>query len=133
MKGNARADDYHQLFDNAQWMARVMTYTEPPPREMLQKQLNIVMMSPLVRRAIGAGLALDNRDLAPALTLPTLLIHGEKDTSVPGYKIAEMLSVLPDASALPVANAGHSPFAEAPQLFNDALLNFVTTHRGEDP
>lgn len=127
MKGNARVDDYHQLFDNAQWMARVMTYEEPSPRELLQKQLNIVMMSPLVRRAIGEGLSLDNRDLAAELTLPTLLIHGEKDTSVPGYKIAEAISVLPDATGLPISNTGHSPFAEAPELFNAALLDFVKT------
>ncbi|MFK7828676.1 MAG: alpha/beta fold hydrolase [Congregibacter sp.] len=124
IKGDARADDYHQLFDGAEWVARVMTYEAPSELDMLQKQLTIVMMPPHVRRAM-LGLALQNEDMPAKLTLPTLFIHGEKDFSVPSASIQAAVAALPDAEALAIPSVGHSPFAERPELFNSTLLDFA--------
>lgn len=125
-KGDARADNYHELFDGAQWVARVMTYKEPSELDMLQKQLTIVMMPPHVRRAM-MGLALDNEDLPEQLTLPILFIHGDKDGSIPAASVADAVNSLPDATSIEFADAGHSTFAEFPELFNSTLLNFAQT------
>ncbi|MFT7286532.1 MAG: non-heme chloroperoxidase [Halieaceae bacterium] len=124
MKGDARADDYHQLFDGVEWVARVMTFEPASELDMLQKQLTIVMMPPHVRRAM-VGLALENEDMPAQLDLPVLFIHGEKDGSVPESSILAAVAALPDASAVAVVEAGHSPFEEAPELFNASLLEFA--------
>jgi non-heme chloroperoxidase len=124
MKGDARADNYHQLFDAAEWVARVMTYKAPSDLDMLQKQLTVVMMPPHVRRAM-VGLALKNEDMINKLDLPVLFIHGEKDLSVPEASVRDAVSALPEATSIAIPQAGHSPFAEAPELFNDTLLNFA--------
>lgn len=124
MKGDSRVDNYHQFFDNAEWMARVMTFEPPSDDNLLQKQLTIVMMPPYVRRAM-TGLALDNRDLPARLDLPVLFIHGEKDSSVPAGSVADAVAALPNARAISVPGAGHSPFAETPEIFNRALLDFA--------
>jgi non-heme chloroperoxidase len=127
-KGDARADNYHELFDGAQWVARIMTYKEPSELDMLQKQLTIVMMPPHVRRAM-IGLALNNEDLPEQLTLPILFIHGDKDGSVPAASVADAVNSLPDATSIEFADAGHSTFAEDPELFNSTLLNFAQSVR----
>ncbi len=124
MKGDARADNYHQLFDAAEWLARVMTFEPPSDRDMLQKQLTVVMMPPYVRRAM-VGLALENEDMADKLALPMLFIYGEKDGSIPESSVLTAVAALPQATSIVIPGSGHSPFAEAPELFNDTLLNFA--------
>lgn len=122
-KGDARADNYHELFDAIEWTARVMTYREPSELDMLQKQLTIAMMPPHVRRAM-AGLSLDNQDLPDSLTLPILFIYGDKDASIPAASVADAMNKLPNATSLVFEDAGHSTFAESPEQFNAALLQF---------
>ena len=81
-------------------------------------------------RAELDALSLNNRDLPPALTLPIRFLHGDKDRSVPTASIQDAVAALPNASALPFSNVGHSPFEEVPELFNAALLEFARTVRG---
>jgi len=128
MKGNARVDNYQQLFDNAEWLARVMSYQPPSDADLLEKQFTIVMMPPHVRRAM-AGLALDNQDIAGDLRLPVMFVHGAKDTSVPAASVSAAVAKLANARSLSLPNVGHSPFAETPALFNQILLDFARTTR----
>lgn len=123
-KGDARADNYHDFFDAADWLSRVMTAAPPPPLDKFQKQMTIAMMSPMTRRAM-VGLQLDNQDLAPALALPVLFIHGLADGSVPPDTIAAAAARLQDARNIAYAGVGHSPFAEAPARFNADLMAFA--------
>ena len=76
------------------------------------------------------GLSLNNQDLPPALTLPVRFLHGDKDRSVPVALVAEAAATLPNASALPFSNVGHSPFEEVPEQFNAVLLEFARSVRG---
>ncbi len=123
-KGNARADNYHDFFDAADWLSRVMTAEPPAPLDKFQKQMTIAMMSPMVRRAM-AGLQLDNKDLASRLDLPVLFIHGLADGSVPPATIAAAAARLPNARSLGYEGVGHSPFAESPVRFNADLMAFA--------
>ena len=129
IKGDSRVDNYHQLFDAAEWLARVMTYQAPSDQDMFQKQLTVVMMPPYVRRSM-AGLALDNKDMPTKMDLPMLFIHGKKNGSVPESSVLAAVAALPDADSIAIPEVGHSPFAEAPELFNAALLNFAQSARG---
>ena len=128
-RGDARADDYAQFISGAEWVARVMTYAEPSAEDQRRKEMTIMMMPPHVRRAM-LGLSLDNQDLAGELDVPVLFIHGEKDGSVPAASIADAVAALPNATALPLPDVGHSPFEEVPELFNAALLDFAQQVRG---
>jgi pimeloyl-ACP methyl ester carboxylesterase len=123
-KGNARADNYHEVFDAAEWLGRVMTYAPPPPAEALQKQMTVTMMAPMVRRAM-AGLQLDNKDMPGKLGLPVLFIHGLEDGSVPAAAVADAVTKLPNARAIGYENAGHSPFAEQADRFNADVMAFA--------
>ena len=123
-KGNARADNYHDFLDAADWLSRVMTKDPPGPLEKWQKQMTIGMMSPMVRRSM-AGMQLDNRDLAARLDLPVLFIHGLADGSVPPATVAAAVASLPRAQDIGYENVGHSPFAEQAERFNGDVMNFA--------
>jgi non-heme chloroperoxidase len=123
-KGDARADNYHAFFDAAEWLSRVMTNAPPPPAEAMQKQMTVTMMAPMIRRAM-TGLQLDNKDLAPKLTLPVLFIHGLADGSVPPATISAAAASLPAARAIGYENTGHSAFAEQPRRFNADIMAFA--------
>ncbi|WP_439532226.1 alpha/beta fold hydrolase [Polymorphobacter sp.] len=123
-RGNARVDNYHDLFDAAGWLAEVMTATPPSPLEADQKRMTVTMMSPMIRRAM-AGLQLDNQDLAPRLTLPVLFIHGGADASVPPPLVAAAAARLPHARSIAYPDVGHSPFAERPERFNVDVMAFA--------
>jgi pimeloyl-ACP methyl ester carboxylesterase len=60
------------------------------------------------------------------ITAPTLIVWGERDTLVP-VTIAELLAAsLPHAELVIIPGAGHVPMWDQPDLFNDALLGFLT-------
>lgn len=123
-QGNARADNYHDLFLAANWLARIMTVAPPSQLETMQKMMTITMMPPMVRRAM-AGLQLDNQDLAPKLTLPVLFIHGLADRSVPPETVAAAAAALPDARSIAYPETGHSPFSEQAERFNGDVMAFA--------
>jgi non-heme chloroperoxidase len=123
-QGNARADNYHDLFLAANWLSRIMTAAPPSQLETMQKMMTITMMPPMVRRAM-AGLQLDNQDLAPKLTLPVLFIHGLSDLSVPPATVAAAAAKLPDARSIAYPETGHSPFSEKADRFNADVMAFA--------
>jgi pimeloyl-ACP methyl ester carboxylesterase len=60
------------------------------------------------------------------LTLPTLLIWGEKDGSVPPALAAYFKrTILPQAEVVIIPQSGHCPFDETPEAFLDALLPWL--------
>lgn len=123
-RGDARADNYHDLFEAADWMTRVMTFAPPSTLKEIQDTRTIVMMPPLVRRAM-AGLPLENADLLPKLKLPILFIYGASDGTVPEDSVNKAVRQLADARAVSYENVGHSAFAERPSRFNSDVMEFV--------
>ncbi len=61
------------------------------------------------------------------ITLPTLLIWGERDTVTPLAQGEQLAALLPDARLMVIPNVGHQPMEEAPQTFNVALLAYLTS------
>jgi pimeloyl-ACP methyl ester carboxylesterase len=70
------------------------------------------------------SLALASQDLG-AVKAPILTIHGTKDRSAPYGGGREWAMRLGNARLVTVANGGHAPWIEAPELVFDAILSFL--------
>lgn len=66
----------------------------------------------------------DLRDHAPALTMPTLLIHGARDPLMPLAAAEWLAGQLPDARLETLAEAAHAPFLADPARFAERLTEF---------
>jgi pimeloyl-ACP methyl ester carboxylesterase len=77
--------------------------------------------------AITRDLAVDALDDAALrrITARTLLIWGAEDTLTPLAQGERLADLLPDAQLVIIPNAGHQPFEEAPQAFNQVLIAFL--------
>ena len=76
------------------------------------------------------GLGADRPDVitfAAKVTAPTLIIHGEQDPR-PLSNVRRLLDVLPSATVVPVPNAGHSPWLEAPTAVSAELNAFLAAN-----
>jgi abhydrolase domain-containing protein 14 len=58
------------------------------------------------------------------LQLPTLIIYGERDTSL-GVFSASHLRALPNGRVFKVPHAGHAAYLNNPDMFHTLVLNFV--------
>ena len=64
-------------------------------------------------------------DLAGKITVPTLLIHGDKDAVVDiGLSVVNQ-SLIPGSTLLRYEGIGHAPFLEAADRFNSDLTQFM--------
>ena len=86
---------------------------------------------PKVTSATGAvilaRLRRDGYDWRPrlrALSIPTLVIHGEED-ALPVSVSTELADLLPRATRLLVPHSGHMPFWEAPDVLFPAVESFL--------
>ncbi len=59
------------------------------------------------------------------LDLPTLFIVGSHDPIFPPAIIQEAAAQIPTAPVIEIPKTGHSPYFEAPHLWNKAVLNFL--------
>lgn len=77
----------------------------------------------------GALVALRDRpDSTPMLgdiAVPVLIIHGEDDQIVPVAEAKAMAAAIPDVRLVVLPEVGHMPNLEAPDAFNDAVLDFL--------
>ena len=74
------------------------------------------------------GSWLDKEDITVRLAdidLPVLVVHGEEDVPLPIARAAAMVDSLPDATFVPVAQAGHSVNLEQPAVVNAAIARFL--------
>jgi pimeloyl-ACP methyl ester carboxylesterase len=59
------------------------------------------------------------------ISVPTLVITGGKDTTVPPVHQSQMAGWLPGARQAIINDAGHAISVEYPLQFNELLLNFL--------
>ena len=77
--------------------------------------------------AIEAITRYDGMDTLKNIRVPTLLIAGEDDKVGRPDAMRELTKMIPNSKFVSIANAGHYAFAEQPQAFNTALLEFLRT------
>src|SRR5207237_245009 len=73
----------------------------------------------------------DWRTRLRALSVPTLVIHGEED-ALPVAVSAELVALLPRAQRQLVPHSGHMPFWEAPEVFFSSVDSFLAAPVGAD-
>lgn len=78
--------------------------------------------------ALDAGMALllrtDLREHLPKITLPVLLLVGERDTLIRPSLATTLATVLPDFEAVIVKQAGHAPFLSHPEACCQVVKDF---------
>ena len=60
-----------------------------------------------------------------AITVPTLVLYGEHETSIMRRHAPRFAAELPDATVREVPDAGHATPWDNPEYFNDAVRTFV--------
>lgn len=79
------------------------------------------------RATVTALLGFDQRAALANITVPVLVLAGEKDTNAPAPMMAKMATFIPGAQAVELPGAGHLANLEQPQAFNAALDRFLST------
>jgi 3-oxoadipate enol-lactonase len=96
----------------------------------LVEKIQRIMQSVSLEGYIGDLQGMKNRpDSTPLLTrinIPTLLVFGAEDQIIPLEEAQSMHSMIPGSRLEIVANAGHLPNLEQPQIFNSILRTFIT-------
>ena len=64
-------------------------------------------------------------DAANAITMPTLVLHGDEDGVVPYAYGVELAKALPDATLVTLPGAGHNYFVAAGKTADDAVIAFL--------
>jgi pimeloyl-ACP methyl ester carboxylesterase len=77
------------------------------------------------RRLLLAIRAFDVRDRLREIKCPTLVIAGDRDTTVPMKAKQLVASLIPGARLEIVADSGHATPIDQPEVFNRLVLNFV--------
>jgi 3-oxoadipate enol-lactonase len=84
------------------------------------------------RAAVAAIAGFEGRDLLPTFDVPVLCIAGELDATAPAAVMEKMAGKIAGAEFVRLAGLGHFGWAENPDLFNAAVLDFLR-RRFPDP
>ncbi len=77
--------------------------------------------SPVMKQTLIRSVNDDETDLLSAVTPPTLLIWGDRDTATPPDDGYTMQRLIPNATMVVVQDAGHFPFVDQPFAFKKIL------------
>ena len=72
-------------------------------------------------------------DELPSLTMPTLLVWGERDRVLPVWQARPALARLPEGSLEIIPDCGHLPHVEWPDRFVQALDGFLRDREDAEP
>jgi 3-oxoadipate enol-lactonase len=67
----------------------------------------------------------DSAPLLPSITIPTLVLVGDEDVLTPPAESEAIAAVLPNASLVRIAGAGHLSNLERPQAFEASIDHFL--------
>ncbi len=98
-------------------------------QEELRRTLiqQIVNANPVVyRQAMRSLGAFDVRKRLRAVNCPVLVISGERDTTVALANQEELAQKIPAARRVVIPNGGHAVLVDQSDLFNRALVDFLT-------
>ncbi len=101
-----------------------------PDQEALRKDLldELRQADPHAYRAAMRALArFDVSQRLGEIRVPTLVVTGEEDTTVPPEIQRDLAGGIPGARHVTIPGAGHGVIADSPAAFNRVLLNFLTT------
>ena len=81
------------------------------------------------RAAIEAVTHYEGRDVLPKMNIPVLCVAGEHDLSAaPPAVMEKMASKIPSSEFVCMPGVGHFGWAEDPEVYNEHMLQFLTTN-----
>jgi pimeloyl-ACP methyl ester carboxylesterase len=83
-----------------------------------------------VRAMLRAMAGADLRDVLPSISIPTLLLYGEKDARSPLAVAQEMHERIPGSTLVVLPGVGHMGNLEAPEAFNATVRSFLRGSAG---
>lgn len=96
----------------------------------LVEKMRAMVMGTSLDGYAGSAAAIRDMELAAVLgriTVPTLVVAGEEDTSTPLPVLARIAQAIPGAQLLTIPAAAHMPTMERPELCNPAIEHFLLT------
>ena len=84
----------------------------------------------IVRALEGLAGRPDSTGLLPTITVPTLVLHGAEDATVPVDESRAMAERIPGAALRIIDGAGHLPMVEQPEAFDAELARFIESAAG---
>ena len=116
-------------------LTRRAAFAPDEPQELVARvRDNFLTTRPLALAATTlASVSHDGVELAPSLTVPTLVIHGTRDPEVTGEEIQKLMGKLPDGELVTVPGAGHMLALTNPDVVTEQVARWVarvTGHQG---
>lgn len=81
-------------------------------------------------RAMARASAEDLRDALPQITIPTLLLYGDRDVRAPLTVADDLHAAISGSTLVVLPDTGHACNIEAPQEFNSAVRSFLRDSAG---
>jgi pimeloyl-ACP methyl ester carboxylesterase len=78
------------------------------------------------RRALECIVTFDRRNMLDQIGVPTLVIAGEHDRNAPPAVMQKMAAAIPRSTYIEMKGIGHLQNLEAPEDFDNLLLNFLS-------
>jgi pimeloyl-ACP methyl ester carboxylesterase len=105
-------------------------FSEGTPRESVDAfGATMRAFRPAGFRAMARASAEDLRAVLPQITIPTLLVYGDKDVRAPLSVAEDLRSAIAGSMLVVLPEAGHVCNIEAPDGFNLAVRNFLKRSR----
>ncbi len=129
-RSQRRLGDLERLGPRGMAEARAPALVTPDaPAELVQTLIEIMSeVRPIgyaaAARAMGAT---DLRDQLRGIRVPTLVLHGERDTVIPPSIARELASAIPGAKLVLLSGAGHASNQQAPEAYNVAIRHFIAS------
>jgi len=107
---------------------------DPPARYVAMLEAMAAVVRPETLRIQLLTMAdADQRDLLPRITVPTLLLWGERDARSPLRVARQFEQAIPDSTLVVIPECGHVSNLEQPERFNAAVRAFCHAHRAPRP
>lgn len=102
-------------------------FTSSPPHDAVaQVRDHFLSSRPKVLAATTlASVSHDGTRLAPALEVPTLVLHGSEDPEVPDDELQQLLTALPDPELVSLPGEGHMLALTDPEFVADQVARWV--------
>lgn len=92
----------------------------------LYQQLGTFHSPPLDEVGKVLGAAAHSPEEVSALGIPVLVLAGDSDPIFPPGPLRNMAQLIQGSQWVEIADAGHSPYFEQPEAFNEALVGFLS-------
>jgi 3-oxoadipate enol-lactonase len=102
----------------------------PQPLRDYMYQLAVHNSRDIQRTGMIATFSYDARERVGDIKVPTLVIGGAEDGSIPPHLSKQLASLIPGAKLEILPGSGHGPYFEAPEALNSALMTFIASQKG---